>query len=102
MAELKNGEIYEYYLEASDFGLSPVPVEDIIPIGSKGDYSMKILRGKINGSRIKTILANAALLFKLGGVSDDLKTCYKEAEECLRSWKAYEKMLAVREMLPIK
>jgi anthranilate phosphoribosyltransferase len=102
VVELMDSEICEYYLNANDFGLSPVSVEDITPIGSKGDYSMRILRGEINGSRIKIVLANAALLFKLAGVSEDLRACYKEAEEILRSGKAYEKMLAVREMLPLK
>ncbi|MDO9231017.1 MAG: hypothetical protein Q7U36_00865 [bacterium] len=102
VAELRDGEIHEYYLEASDFGLSPVLREDIIPIGSKGDYSMKILQGKVNGSRAQIVLANAALLLKLACVSEDLKDCYKQAGEILQSGKAYEKMLAVREMLPLK
>ena len=102
VAELRNGEIHEYYLNASDFGFSPISVEDIIPIGSKGDYSMNILRGEINGSRIKIVLANAALLFKLAGISEDLKVCYEKAEEILRSGKAYEKMLAVQKMMPLK
>ncbi len=102
VAELKNGEIQEYFLEAVDFGISPVSMEDIIPIGSKGDYSMRILRGEINGSRIQIVLANAALLLKLAGVAEDLKDCYRQAEEILQSGKAHEKMLAVREMLPLK
>lgn len=102
VAELKDGDICEYFLTARDFGLAPVSVEDIIPIGSKGEYSMKILRGEINGSRTKIVLANAALLFKLAGVSDDLRICYREAEEILRKGKAYEKMLVVREILPLK
>lgn len=102
VAELKNGEIHEYCLTASDFGLNIVAVEHIMPLGSKGDYSMRILRGEINGSRIKIVLANAALLFKLAGLSDNLKAGYTMAEEILQSGKAYEKMLAVREVLPLK
>lgn len=102
VAELKDGKITEYYLTAADFGLSPVSIEDISPIGSKGEYSLKILRGEINGSRLKIVLANAALLLKLGGISDDLIVCYEMAEEILLSGKAYEKMLAVRKMLPLK
>jgi anthranilate phosphoribosyltransferase len=102
VVELKDGEISEYYLSASDFGISPVPVDEIKPIGSKGEYSLKILQGEINGSRLKIVLANAALLLKLGGLSSDLVTCYKAAEEALGSGKAYGKMLAVRERLPIR
>jgi len=101
VSEFENGEIREYYLEASDFGLSPVSVADIIPIGSKGDYSMRILQNEINGARVKIVLANAALLFKLADFSEDLKECYKEAEQILRSGKAYQKMLDVRETLPL-
>lgn len=101
VVELKNGEIIEYYLYAKDFGIDPVSIKEIIPIGSKGEYSMKILKGEVSGSRVKIVLANAALLLNLAGASEDLKVCYKVAEEILRSGKAYEKMLAVREMLPI-
>ncbi|MFA6048123.1 MAG: hypothetical protein WCV59_03800 [Parcubacteria group bacterium] len=101
VAELREGEIHEYCLHANDFGLDVVSLENIVPLGSKGDYSMKILRGEINGSRIKIVLANAALLFKLAGFSRDLKECYKIAEETLKSGKAYEKMMSVRQEVPL-
>lgn len=101
VVELKNGEIIEYDLYAKDFGIDPVSVEEIIPIGSKGEYSMKILKGEIGGSRVKIVLANAALLLNLAGVSEDLKVCYRVAEEILQSGKAYEKMLAVRHEVPL-
>ncbi|MFH0969239.1 MAG: hypothetical protein V1804_01900 [Patescibacteria group bacterium] len=101
VAELRNGEIIKYDLYASDFGIEPVSIEEITPIGSKGEYSMKILKGEVNGSRVKIVLANAALLLKLAGVSEDLKKCYKIAEEIFQSGKAYEKMLAVRHEVPL-
>ena len=101
VAELKNGKISEYVLHASDFGIEDVRVEDISPKGNKGEFPLGILKGEIGGPPLQMVLANAALLFYLAGKSHDLKECYKMAEETHRSGKAYETMLAVREMLPI-
>lgn len=102
VAELKNGKIREYNLHANDFGLKAVPVGLIIPRGNKGEFSLKILKGEISGPPLQMILANAAVLFYLAGKSKSLKKCYKMAEEIHKSGKAYERMLAVRKMLPKK
>jgi len=101
VTELKNGEIKEYDLFASDFGVETIPKEAVQPIGNKGDYSLKILQGKIDGDRLSIVLANAAVLFYLAEKSTDLKECYKMAEETFRSGRPYEIMLAVQRMLPI-
>ena len=101
VAELKNGEIKEYYLSADDFGVDVISEEAVQPIGNKGEYSLKILQGKIDGDRLSIVLANAAILFYLAEKSTDLKECYKMAEKTFRSGKPYETMLAVQKMLPI-
>ena len=101
MAELINGEIKEYDLSAVDFGVKEISLEDVRPIKSKGEYSLRILKGEIDGPRLSIILANAAVLFYLAGKSSDLKECYKLAEEIFRSGKAYQTMLAVKEAVPI-
>lgn len=100
VAELKNGKIREYYLYAKDFGLKAVPLEAIVPQGDKGEFSLKILKGEISGPPLQMVLANAAILFYLAEKSQDLKECYKMAEEIHRSGKAYKTMLAVQKMLP--
>ncbi len=100
VAELKNGNIREFHLYASDFGIEPIPAEAVSPVGNKGEYSLRILRGEINGPRLNLVLANAAVLFYVAGRSSDLKECYKMAENVFRSGQAYQTMLAVREMLP--
>ena len=102
IAELKNNEIMEYRLFPKDFGLKPAKPASISPPKnmSKGDFSMKILRGEITGPSLEMILANAALLFYIEGKSDDLKECYLQAEETFSSGKAYEKMLNVKESIP--
>ena len=102
VAELKNGKIRVLKLYARNFGLKPVPVEAIVPQGDKGRFSLKILKGEISGPPLQMILANAALLFYLAKKSQDLKECYKMAEEIHQSGKAYKTMLAVRKMIPKK
>jgi len=101
VAELKNGKIEEYDLFARDFGVETISQEAVQPVGNKGDYSLEILQGKINGERLNIILANSAILFYLAGRSTDLKECYEMAEETFHSGKPYEIMLAVKKMLPI-
>lgn len=102
VAELRNGIITEFHLNASDFGLKPVSPEVISPpIGmSKGDFSLSILNGEIAGGPLEMVLANAALLFHLAERSQNLKECYKMAEKVFRSGKAHEKAEAVRRRLP--
>ncbi len=101
VAELKNGQIREFYLYAEDFGLKPIPSEAVSPPKgvNKGEYSLQILRGEIDGPRLQIVLANASLLFYLAGHSTDLKECYRMAEKIFQSGQAYKKMLAVKEML---
>ena len=102
VVELRGGTIFEYHLNALDFGLSSIsPAAVSPPRGmSKGDFSIGILLGKIEGAPLEMVLANAALLFYLAGRSQDLKECYEMAEAVHRDGKAHEKMVAVRERLP--
>ena len=102
VAELKDGKIREFNLFAKDFGLKTVPVGAITPIGNKGEFSMKILRGEISGPPLQMVLANAAILFYLAGKSQNLRECYKMAEEIHKSGKTYETMQAVQKALPRK
>jgi len=102
VAELRDKSICEYHLNANDFGLDPVlPASISPPHGiSKGDFSLGILSGKIQGPPLEMVFANAALLFYLAERSQDLRECYAVAETVYRSGKAYEKMIAIRKRLP--
>ena len=102
VAELKNGEIREYWLSAKDFGISPMPIELVSPPAGmrKSDFSMSILRGDAPEPCLQMAIANAALLFWLAQKSTCLKECYLMAQEVLMSGKAYSRMLKIREMLP--
>ena len=102
VAELKNGEITEYWLRAEDFGIKPIPVEAVSPPPgmTKGQFSMSILEVNAPTPVIDMVLANAALLFYLADKSSDLKQCYLMAKDILMSGKAHERMLQVKNMLP--
>ncbi len=99
VVELYNGEISEFNLFAEDFGLDPVDVEGIKPTGDKGNFSLKILKGEIDGPPLYMVLANAALLFYLAGCSKSWKELYMMAEEVFRSGAPYDLMIKVRNFL---
>lgn len=104
VAELRDGEIREYWLKAEDFGIEPIPVDSVSPPDgmSKGQFSIAILERRAFSPATQMVLANAALLFYLAGKSSDLKQCYLLAKEILMSGKAYERMIQVRNMLPAR
>lgn len=103
VTELIDGEIINYNLFAEDFGLEPVDVEHISPPAgiSKGDFSIGIIQGEYNGPALAMVLANAALLMFLDDRSHDLKKCYKMAEEVFRSGLVYQKILSLKEKMPV-
>lgn len=97
VAELCDGHIKEYRLDAENFGLQTVPVAAISPQTgmSKGEFSLGILRGQINGPALTMVLANAALLFHLADPSRTWRESYAHALEIFRSGGVYEKALRV-------
>ncbi len=86
VAELKDGEITEYWLTAEDFGLKSVASAAISPASgmSKGEFSMRILCGEIQGPPLQMVLANAALLFKLNDPALTYPEAYQRAEQIHR------------------
>ena len=103
VAELRKGEVFEYDLFASDFGLKEVPAESISPPDgvSKGEFSFRILRGEVEGPPLQMVLANAALLFRLAGRSESFRECYAMAEETFRSGRVFDKVAEVSEALMV-
>lgn len=104
LVELRDGEMLERWLYAKDFGLKPVRPDKISPPKgmSKGDFSLKILKKEISGAPVEMILANAALLFYLGGYSQDFAKCCQMARDVYEDGLAYKKVLAVQARLPSK
>ncbi len=102
VAELKDGVIREFVLTPQDFGVESVSLESISPPSgmSKADFSLGILKGEISGGATNMVLANAALLFYLGGFSESFKSCYEAAREVYESGAPYQKVLALQKFLP--
>ncbi|MBI2577820.1 MAG: hypothetical protein HYV77_03165 [Candidatus Wildermuthbacteria bacterium] len=102
VAALKDGVIEERMVYAEDFGLATVNVLAISPPRgmSKGDFSMKILRGEIGGPALQMVLANAALVLYVAGISTNLKECFQRAEAIHEKGLALKKMLQVRALIP--
>lgn len=101
VVELKDGIITGFNLYAEDFGIEPILVGDILPKGNKGEYSLALLKGEVEGPPLSFVLANAAVLFYVySRQNHDWKECYRHAEETFRHCDPYKKMLAVREALP--
>jgi anthranilate phosphoribosyltransferase len=104
VVEFRSGEMIEYHLQASDFGLEPVAPILISPPGgmSKGKCSLAVLKGEMSGPILNMVLANASLLLYLDGFSKNLKQCYKMAEYIHMSGDAYRKAMHVASLLPKK
>lgn len=102
VAELKGDEIHEYWLQAEDFGLKPIPVEAVSPPTgtTKGQFSMSILKGEAPLPCLQMAAANATLLFWLAEKSSCLKECYLMAQDMLMSGKAYDRMVKIQRMIP--
>ncbi len=83
--------------------MAEVPADSISPPRemSKGEFSLRILRGEVDGPPLQMVFANAALLFHLAGRSESLKECYAMAEEVFRSGQVAEKVAEVSEALTV-
>lgn len=72
VAELHNTSIYNYTLQASDFGLDPQPMEKLRchSIKESSEHMINLLQGKGNPTHKFVVAANVALLLKLFGYED--------------------------------
>lgn len=97
-AVLRDGEIQTGVLTADDFGIQAVPFDSLsIPKGiKKGDYSLAILRGEIDGPTVDLVYANAALLLQLADPTLDLRTHVQTARELIESGRTYAHVENIR------
>lgn len=102
VAILRDGEVSEHNWDAQHFGVQTVDALELSPpCGmSKGEFSLRILKGEVVGPPLAMVLVNAALLFYLAERSDNMKQCYKMALEVHESKAAYHKALAVSARMP--
>jgi len=75
VVELRDGEIFEYSLDVSDFGLSECAFEEIAGGGAafNTDIALSILEGRCDSRHADLVYINCALALRLAGVCEDLK-----------------------------
>lgn len=97
VAELKEGKIKEYQIDAADFGLSP-STESIAggEASENAEIVEKVLQGE-KGVKRDVVIANAAASLYIAGKAGDLCEAAKVAAESIDSGAALKKLEAMRE-----
>ena len=96
VAELRDGEILSYQLEAADFGLTPYHQEALAggtPEENR-DILTRLLQGKGEVAHEAAVAANVAMLMRLHG-EEDLKANAQKVLDVLRSGAAYDRVTAL-------
>jgi len=92
---LPDGEILEYRVQASDFGIVPQDPGLLAGGGTPDEEAFKILSvlsGRDQGVRMHTVGLNAAPVLCVAGLARDLRQGYERSLEAIRSGAALEKM----------
>lgn len=94
VAELKNGEIFEYDMTADNFGLTSIPLSELVGGSAKdnADIFKKVLQGKASSAIQNTVAVNAGALFYLSGFSQSIKLGVEESLNIIQQGEAFEKL----------
>ena len=100
VVELNNGELSEYTLTASDFGLANYSLEQLAGQGPEynAKASLAILQGQGEMAHNAAIIANVAALLYLTDKASDLPPPPDPARELLASGKAMDTLNAIIEV----
>ena len=100
VVELNNGEISQYMLNPSDFGLANYSLEQLAGEGPQynADASVAILQGKGTDAHNAAIVVNVAALLYLTGKADSLKDGAQQVHSLLSSGKAMDTLNAIIEV----
>ncbi|HDD44047.1 MAG TPA: anthranilate phosphoribosyltransferase [Candidatus Desulfofervidus auxilii] len=94
VAELKEGEIFEYEINPKSFGLNIASEEEIK--GKDREYNAQLLKDilldKEKGAKYDMVLLNAAAVFKITNLVKNWEDGIDLAKEVIKSKKAYEKL----------
>jgi len=94
IAELKEGEIFEYEINPKSFGLNIASEEEIK--GKDREYNAQLLKDilldKEKGAKYDMVLLNAAAVFKITNLVKNWEDGIDLAKEVIKSKKAYEKL----------
>ncbi len=93
VAELKDGEVREYIVHPSQFGLSAARLSDInvSSVSESRLMLLSVLEGKPGAAR-DIVLMNAGATIYVAGLSDTLENGVKQAAEMIDSGAAREKL----------
>jgi len=93
VAELKDGEITEYFVSPEDFGITKATRNDLYAkdIKTAVRFTREVLEGK-SGPRLDIVLLNAAAGIMVSGLAETLEDGLEIARESVRSGKAREKL----------
>ncbi|WP_338882376.1 anthranilate phosphoribosyltransferase [Xenorhabdus sp. TH1] len=96
VAELNHGEIRQYQLTATDFGLPSHPISSLQGGSPEENRNMlaMLLQGHGNQAHAHAVAANVALLMKIHG-QEDLRENTQLALDTIYSGQAYEKVTAL-------
>ena len=100
VVELNNGELSEYTLTASDFGLANYSLEQLAGQGPEynAKASLAILQGQGEMAHNAAIIANVAALLYLTDKAGDLKSAADQVSNLLASGKAMDTLNAIIEV----
>ena len=100
VVELNNGELSEYTLAASDFGLANYSLEQLAGQGPEynAKASLAILQGQGEMAHNAAIIANVAALLYLTDKASDLTAAADQVSELLASGKAMDTLNAIIEV----
>ncbi len=93
ISRYNNGVVETFYMTPEDFGLVRANRRDILGNGKKenADITMSILTGDKSPKR-DIVLMNAAAAIIVSGMTSDIKTAFKLAEDTIDSGKALKKL----------
>lgn len=99
VVELKDGELQEYQLKVSDFGVTEATVADLR--GGDADFNanvlIQILKGKATRAQLDAVAMSTAGLLYLTDQYKDLKTATSAVLDHLATGQAYQHLLALQE-----
>ena len=100
VAEVRNGRLTEYQLDAFDYGFKPATLDDLG--GGSPDFNAAITRAILSGddvqARCDVVLLNAGAALYAADAAADIKAGIEIARESIKSGAALKKLDALVEM----
>lgn len=94
ITEYHKGKLETYAITNEDFNLPKCSINDILAgtFEENLKIAVDILKNRMNGARINTVLMNAALALKSANITDDFQEGVSIAKNSIESGRAFEKL----------